>query len=138
MTVKQISVFTESKPGRLMRILRVFDEADVNVRGYSLSDTGDYGIARFIVDKPEEATQALTRVGAASTVKDVICLKLQDTPGALARIMELLADLDENITYSYSMISTYIVLCTPDPEATAAKLHARGIDTVNQEELSTL
>jgi hypothetical protein len=63
---------------------------------------------------------------------------MQDTPGALARIMELLADLDENITYSYSMISTYIILCTADPHATVAKLGARGIDTVKQEELISL
>lgn len=29
------------------------------MRGYSCSDTGDYGIARFIVDKPEKALSVL-------------------------------------------------------------------------------
>ena len=52
MSIKQISVFVENRPGHLQRILALFTEKNINVRGYSCSDTGDYGIARFIVDKP--------------------------------------------------------------------------------------
>ena len=52
MSVSQISVFLESKPGHLRRVLDSFEEAGVSVRGYSASDTGDYGIVRFIVDDP--------------------------------------------------------------------------------------
>ena len=50
MSVQQISVFLESRPGHLRRVLDAFEDAHVSVRGYSASDTGDYGIVRFIVD----------------------------------------------------------------------------------------
>ena len=33
MTVSQISVFAESKPGHLSRVLGIFEAAGVNVRG---------------------------------------------------------------------------------------------------------
>ena len=45
MSVSQISVFLESKPGHLRRVLDSFEEAGVSVRGYSASDTGDYGLS---------------------------------------------------------------------------------------------
>lgn len=41
MSVSQISVFIESEPGHLVRVLDSFVEAGVNVRGYSASDTGE-------------------------------------------------------------------------------------------------
>ncbi len=116
MTVSQISVFTESKPGHLVRVLKTMEGAGVNVRGYAVSDTGDYGIARFIVDRPEEAEKALAASGAAFTTTQVLCLKLIDKPGELARVMGVLAECGINITYSYSMISTYIVLNASDIE----------------------
>jgi hypothetical protein len=138
MSVRQISVFTESKPGRLSRILGLFDKANVNVRGYSISDTGDYGIARFIVDKPELAANALKEAGAAFTEKEVLCLKLDDTPGSLASVMNVLSELGENVTYSYSMISTYIILCTNSLDETTSALNSRGIQTVDQSILESL
>ena len=55
MSVQQISVFLESRPGHLRRVLDAFEDAHVSVRGYSASDTGDYGIVRFIVDAPDIA-----------------------------------------------------------------------------------
>ena len=44
MAVAQLSVFIESKVGHLKRVLEVFVENDISVKGYALSDTGDYGI----------------------------------------------------------------------------------------------
>lgn len=138
MTVSQISVFTESKPGRLVRVLRIFESAGVNVRGYAVSDTGDYGIARFVVDKPEEAESALAEAGAAFTVTQVLCIRLADVPGELARIMGVLAECGINISYSYSMISTYIVLSASDVEGARKALAGEPVELVSQSDVSSI
>ena len=52
MTVSQISVFANSRPGHMSRVLALFEEAGVSVRGFSAADTGEYGILRFVVDRP--------------------------------------------------------------------------------------
>ena len=39
MAVAQLSVFIESKVGHLKRVLEVFVENDISVKGYALSDT---------------------------------------------------------------------------------------------------
>lgn len=138
MTVSQISVFTESKPGHLARNLRLFEDGGINVRGYSVSDTGEYGIARFIVDDPMGASDALRRSGSAFTITEVICARLLDNPGELARVMEVLSEVGVNVTYSYSMISTYIIIATDNPEAAKSALGAASVDLIDQDDLSKI
>lgn len=136
MSIKQISVFVENRPGHLQRILALFSEKDINVRGYSCSDTGDYGIARFIVDKPEKALSVLAERDVAATSSDVICLVLKDEPGELERVFGLMAKSGVNISYSYSLISTYIAFKVNDPDKAEEYLTEQGISLINQNDLA--
>lgn len=136
MSIKQISVFVENRPGHLQRILALFAEKDINVRGYSCSDTGDYGIARFIVDKPEKALSVLAERDVAATSSDVICLVLKDEPGELERVFGLMAESGVNISYSYSLISTYIAFKVNDLDKAEEYLTEQGISLINQNDLA--
>lgn len=138
MSVSQISVFTESKPGHLSKILSNFNDAKVSVKGYSVSDTGDYGIARFIVDDIDKAMEALKSKNYAFTISQVLCMKLQDSPGELARVFDILSANDINVNYSYSMISTYIVINVAEIEASKEALHTAGIKTIAQQDIATI
>lgn len=135
MPVSQISVFTESRPGHLLRVLEVFKAANVSLRGYSVSDTGDYGIARFVVDQPTCAVEALKSEGFACNFNDVICLELEDQPGVLARTLEVISNTGANISYSYSLISTYIVIGCSDIDALEAALAESGVRVLTQDDL---
>ena len=136
MSVKQISVFVESRPGHLRRILDAFESAGVNVRGFSASDTGDYGIARFIVDDPDRALAVLKGAGAACTQTEVLCVRLEDRPGELARVMGILADCGINVTYCYSLVSTYIAFSVNDQARAEELLADEPIELVSQEDLA--
>lgn len=135
MSVLQISVFVESRPGHLKRILDLFEQNNVNVRGYSCSDTGDYGIARFVVDDPERATSALKDAGAAVTQREILCLKLNDDPGELARVFGVLSELNMNVKYSYSLISTYIAVGIDDVSTAEGALKNQPVEFVSQQDL---
>jgi hypothetical protein len=136
MAVSQISVFLESRPGHLKRILDAFEAAGISVRGYSVSDTGDYGIARFILDKPEDALEVLRAQGCAATRVDVLCLRLHDKPGELARVMGIIADAGINVLYSYSLISTFIAIHVDDIGAAEAALRHRPVELITQNEMA--
>ena len=114
MSVPQISVFMESRPGHLHRVLDAFEDAHVNVRGFSASDTGDYGVVRFIVDEPDKAIDVLRGMGSATVKSEVLCLRLPDRPGELARVMGILSDRGLNVSYTYSLISTFIAVSVKD------------------------
>lgn len=135
MSIKQISVFVQSKPGHLKQNLDIFQEVEISVRGFSCSDTGDYGIARFIVDDPERGLAVLKDRGAAVTLTDVVCVELVDKPGELARVFGVLADAGINITYSYSLIATYIAFRVDDPASAEELLRKEGVRIITQGEL---
>ncbi len=136
MSISQISVFLESQPGRLGSVLNLFEQAGINVRGYSASDTGDYGIVRFVVDDPERGIEVLKEAGAAATLAEVLCAKLTDKPGELLRLMSVMADCGINVVYSYSLISTYIALSVEDVEAAERLLANKPIELVSIEDLA--
>ena len=136
MSVRQVSVFLESRPGHLRRVLDAFEDADVNVRGYSASDTGDYGIVRFVVDDPVRALAVLTDIGAACSSSEVLCVRLDDEPGELARVMGVMADCGINVSYSYSLISTYIALSTPDLDRAEELLSGEPVELMSQADLA--
>ena len=48
MTVKQISVFLENRPGKLAEFTDVLSENNVDLRALSLAEAEDFGIARII------------------------------------------------------------------------------------------
>ena len=135
MPVTQISVFLESQPGHLKSVLDTFETVGVNVRGYSASDTPDYGIARFIVDRPAEAFDVLHDKGYAVKLSEVLCVRLADKPGELARLMTVIADAGINVKYSYSLISTMIAICAEDIESAERALQNKPIILISQEDL---
>ncbi len=137
MSVRQVSVFLESKPGHLRRVLDALAAGGVNVRGYSASDTGDYGIVRFVVDNPDGALEVLRNQGAAATATEVLCVRLDDRPGELARMMGIMADCGINVDYSYSLISTYIALSVKDVVQAEKLLADEPVELVDQTDLAT-
>lgn len=137
MAVSQLSVFIESKVGHLKRILDTLVENDISIKGYALSDTGDYGIARFVVDKPTRALDVLEGAGVAVKQTDVLCLKLNDVPGELARVFDVIAKQDMNVKYSYSLISTYIAIGVQDVERAERALINQPVELVSQVDFSS-
>ncbi len=136
MSVSQISVFAESKPGHLVRVLNVFEKSNISVCGFSASDTGEYGILRFIVDDPDSAYHKLQEEGFACVVTPILVLRLEDKPGELARVMGILATCDINVIYSYSLISTYIALSVHDIDQAEKLLESEPIELLEQREFS--
>lgn len=136
MSVPQISVFMESRPGHLHRVLDAFEDAHVNVRGFSASDTGDYGVVRFIVDEPDKAIDLLRGMGSATVKSEVLCLRLPDRPGELARVMGILSDRGLNVSYTYSLISTFIAVSVKDIAHAEEILKDEPVELAGLEEIA--
>jgi hypothetical protein len=136
--VRQLSVFIANETGRVSEVTGVLGDAGINIRGFSVSDTADYGILRLVVDRPEDAHALLK--GAGFTVKEteVICILLPDVPGGLAGVLKLVSDAGVNIEYVYSLISTYVVLNVADVDRAVALLSDRPVRLVSQEEIAAV
>lgn len=136
--VKQLSVFIENKSGRVSEVTGILGDAGVNIRGFSVSDTADYGILRLVVDHPEAAIDALKAAGFTVREDDVICINLPDIPGGLAGVLKIVSAAGVNIEYVYSLIATYVVINVADVDRALHLLSDKPVRLVSQEELATV
>lgn len=104
MRVIQISVFLENKAGRLAEVTSILAEAGVNIRALSVADTSDFGVLRLIVNDVQKAETALKNRGFTLGKTDVVAVKVEDKPGGLHSILEMLFKADINVEYMYAFV----------------------------------
>jgi len=104
MGIKQISVFLENTTGRLSEVTKTLANASVNLRAISIADTADFGILRIIVDKTDKAIDTLNAAGFTTRQTDVVAVEIDDTPGSLAKLMEIFRQSQVNIEYLYASL----------------------------------
>jgi len=100
--IKQISVFSENRPGRLAAIAQALGEINVNILAFSIAEANGFGVVRALVDHPQKAHDKLQSLGFNSAFTDVIAVKMKDTPGGLFEVAKILGDAGINIEYSYA------------------------------------
>ena len=143
MSIKQISVFVENKPGALLAMTTVLAENDIDMRAFSLAEASDFGIARIIVDDVYKTTTVLKDAGFIHSVSSVLAVAIPDVPGGLNQVLDVLKENQTNIEYMYAFLGgkkdcAYMIFKVAGHHQAAAALAARGIRLVDQEELSEL
>jgi len=103
MTLKQLSVFLENQPGALSTLCRLLAGANINILTFSLADTKEFGIFRLIVQDWDGARQLLVQNGYAVKVTDVVALDVQDRPGGLGHVLEVVERAGVNLEYVYAV-----------------------------------
>lgn len=143
MAIKQLSIFVENREGTLVTVTDAIAKAGVDIRAMSVADTNDFGIFRLIVTDIAKAKQALDDANAFVSVTEVVGVAVQDEPGALAKVVKILADNNINIEYMYAFITVskqfaYVVLRVEDNAAAEKILTEHGITLVTEEDMSKL
>jgi len=140
MTIQQVSIFLENKPETLSELTDVLAKNNINMRALSLADASDFGIARIIVDNPDEVEEVLKANDYIVKSTKVIAIEIPDESGSLNKILKLLAENGRNLEYMYGFTgkktntACMIIRCT-DNDATVEILQKANIHLINQEEL---
>ena len=144
MTVKQLSVFAENRPGRLSAITRLLGDSGINIRAMSIGDTKDFGILRLIVNDSDKALKALKDADFAVTCTNVLAIRINDEPGGLADAMECLYKENISVEYMYAAFITeenktaYLVLRVDKIDAAVTALNENGYKLVSNDELKSM
>ena len=102
MKLTQLSVFLENKPGQISLPCRALAKAEINILTLSLSDTQQFGILRLIVRDWRKAKTVLEQAGCVVNLTEVVALEVDDRPGGLAELLELIEREGVNIEYMYA------------------------------------
>ena len=144
MSIKQISVFLENKPGALHAMTEILAANQIDMRALSLAETEGFGIVRVIVDNLYEATTVLKDAGYVHSVTPVVGVAIPDTPGGLSRVLQVLGTAGINVEYMYAFLGgknaehAYMIFRVQDDKAAVAALTEQGIRSVDQEEIAQL
>ena len=144
MSVKQISVFLENRPGALVEMTRALAERDIDMRGLSLAETSDFGIVRLIVDDVLGTATVLKDAGFVASLTDVLAVSVANVPGGLSKVLGLLHEAGINVEYMYAILgnkssqNAYMIFRVNDNDKAYAVLNGAGVKLVEQAELSAL
>ncbi len=139
--VHQFSVFLENKCGRLLDLMRIFDQNQIHVLGLSVVDTTDSAVVRIVVDDPDKATVLFAQHHIYYSDTEVIVAELPHGAAGLAMMLTALLEAEINIYYTYSLIvrshdRPVLAFHVEDNELAAEVFKRHGFVTLRQADLS--
>ncbi len=138
--ITQLSIFLENRLGRLLEIVSLLGENNINIRALSLADKASYGILRIIVDKRKQAVGILKSNNFSVNETNVIAAEVDDKPGGLASILKIFVENGINVEYMYAFVEktgekALVVFRVENPGKGEEILKKNNIKVLNENEI---
>ena len=140
MSIKQLSVFLENRPGKLFELTALLAEKGIDMRALSIAETTDFGIARLIVNDAYGAAQVLREGQFIAQFSDVLAFAVPDEPGGLHHLLGEFNAAQVNIEYMYAFLGgkrgqAYMIFRVINTEIAEKALVERGLKSLTLEEI---
>ena len=140
MKISQLSVFLENRPHSLLEPLQALAAAQIDLSGIALADSEQFGILRLVLRDWARARALLQSGGWAVTVTDMVAIQVEDQPGGLVRILEVLAAAGADIEYMYGFFvrpsgRLAMLFRFAAPERAIAALEGAGVTMLREDAL---
>jgi hypothetical protein len=141
--VQLVAVFVEDKLGALARATKALAEANVNIRWVGIASGERVGVIRFLVDRVPVAQKALATHGFSVSLNEVLAVDVEDRPGGLAHVAEILAQRGINILNASGFVVSsgqraVMIIEVGDIEQAQAALKGQRVHLITEKELVTL
>jgi hypothetical protein len=135
----QVSIFLENKTGHFERVTSVLRENNINIRSMTLTHTvSGWGVLNLLVNKPEQAREALCEKGLSAALRKVLAFGMEDHPGGLDDILMQIANSGVNFLNAYGRIvdegkKAILVIDVEDYDEALQKLNEAGLDPLDDQ-----
>lgn len=138
--VRQFSVFTENRVGRLHDLTSLFKAHNVHIMALTVLDTTDCAIDRLIVDDPDKARELMVSNDFPYSESSVLAVEITDE-SQLSGVLAALLEAEINIHYVYSFIKrpegrSALAINTEDLDVAAQALASRGFRVLTQSDIA--
>ena len=100
--VHEVTAYLENKPGRLAKICSALAAEKIDIRALSVMETDGPSVFRLITSELEQTKNVLTSLGTEFRISEVLAVELDNRAGALAKVLEKLAEEHINVEYAYA------------------------------------
>ncbi|NLL00796.1 MAG: amino acid-binding protein [Clostridiales bacterium] len=138
--IRQLSIFIQNEIGSVAGVTSILKNNNINLRAIASFDTPEFAILRIVVDQPEKAKTLLINSGFAVTMSEAIAVELEDKPGVLHDLLQVIADAGFGVNYIYSIVFRngevpLIILNTDNLEKSKEVLIEKGYSIAEQEDV---
>ena len=143
MKAYQLTIPAENKPGVLARVTSTLSRQGINIRSATISSFGEKGFINLIVDKPKQGHKVLSKEGIEVELKEVIAVLIEDRPGGLDDLLQILYVENINIENGYGFViesrkNAVFVLDIIDTARARELIESSGFKTLSPQELSEI
>ena len=143
MKAYQLTIPAENKPGVLARVTSILARKKINIRSATISSFGNSGFINLIVNNPKQGQKALSKEGIPVELKQVIAVLIEDRPGGLDKLLQILYAENINIENGYGFViesrkNAVFVLDVKDPIPAKDLIEASGFKTLTPQQLSEI
>lgn len=143
MSIRQLSVFLENRPGKLFELTELLAQNQVDMRALSIAETTDFGIARLIVNDVDRAARILREGQFIAQFSDVLAFAVPDEPGGLSNLLAEFNAARVNIEYMYAFLGgekgrAYMIFRVTDTAQAEKALAERGLQSLDLEEIGRI
>jgi hypothetical protein len=143
MIAYQLSIFAEDKPGKIAHVTSVLAKEKISIRATTISTADTFGVINLIVDDPQRAEAVLTQAGLTVHLRNVLAVLINDKPGGLDTLMQLLYQEGININNAYGFVlesskKAVFIVDVDKTEKTEKLLEEKGFKTLDTQALSAI
>jgi len=121
MIKKQFTLYLENRPGALAKVAQGLEREKINIEAISVAASTDMSLVQLLPSNAAKTRRVLKKLGVSFTVQYVSLLPLDNVPGALCKVVSVLAKSNVNINYIYATGNVtakgamdYVVISAPD------------------------
>ncbi len=143
MKAYQLTIPAENKPGVLARVTSTLARKKINIRSATISSFGDSGFINLVVDDPKQGHKVLKKEGIAVELKEIIAVLIEDRPGGLDKLLQILFAENINIENGYGFViesrkNAVFILDVKDLARAKDLIEASGFKTLSPQQLSEI
>ena len=139
--VRQFSVFLHNRAGTLLGLVKLLNDAQVQVLALSVQDSVDVTVVRLLVSDPETVDTLFMERGIPFGGCKVVVVELDFGANDLSKCLSTLLTAETNIHFVYSLLSrpdgkAALALHLEDSEFGMSVLLSNGFRLLSQSDLS--
>jgi hypothetical protein len=143
MKLKQITISLENRHGRLYEVTRAMGDQGINIRALNHVDTGAFGQLRILVSDVVAARRLMMEKHLPAKIDDVVAVEIEDRPGSLADMLEILYPTTVNVIYSYAYVgmsgcNAVMVFCFNDNDQAIEILRKHDIKILTEKDFGII
>ena len=138
--VKQFSVFSENKVGRLNDLVTLFHQESVQIVALCAIDNTDSAIVRFVANYPDEARRVLKENHFPFNEIEVVAVEM-DSADQISSITSSLTAAEINVHYTYPFLirpghRCGMLLRLEDNELATEVMNVQGLKVLDQSDIA--